>query len=83
MQKCSQAGSCRRGQLGARQHRLAQQVARAIQIGEDRRRSYLDSEPYQGTVIGVSETSDAKGRFFERIVEIAASCDGRGPVPLG
>lgn len=58
-------------------------MARARQIGEDRRRSYLDSEPYQETVIEVSDTSDAKGRFLERIVEIAAPRDGRGPGQLG
>lgn len=53
------------------------------QKSEDGCVSYLDSEAHRGTVIQVSETSEAKRRFFEVDVEREAARDGRVPAPRG
>jgi hypothetical protein len=44
------------------------------------RNVFFTVEGHPGTLIELSETSGPKGRFFERIAEIAARWDGKDPV---
>jgi hypothetical protein len=44
------------------------------------RNVFFTVEGHPGSLIELSETSGPKGRFFERIAEIAADWDGRDPV---
>ncbi len=48
--------------------------------GEDGRFVYLETEAHPGTVIELSEISGPKGRFFERIAELARDWDGSDPI---
>jgi hypothetical protein len=49
-------------------------------IGDGGRFVYFESAGHPGTVVELSETSGAKGRFFERVREAAATWDGREPI---
>lgn len=52
--------------------------------GPDGRFVYYETTGHPGTVIELSEVGGAKGRFFERIREIAADWDGEAPIrPVG
>ena len=55
-------------------------VGQSGRIGENGRFAYLDTESDPGTVVEVSEISGPKGRFFEKIAEVAAAWDGSEPV---
>jgi hypothetical protein len=59
-------------------------VGQAGQIGDDGRFVYFDTDTrpgaHPGTVVELSEVSGAKGRFFSRIAEAAASWDGADPI---
>ncbi len=44
------------------------------------RNAFFSSEHHPGTLIELSEISGAKGEFFRRVAEIAASWDGSDPV---
>jgi len=62
---------------------LAASRCQTDQKSEDGCVSYLDSEAHRGTVILVSETGEAKRRFFEVDMEREASRDRRVPAPPG
>ncbi len=52
--------------------------------GPDGRFVYYETTGHPGTVIEVSEVSGAKGRFFQKIHEIASDWDGAEPIrPVG
>ena len=55
-------------------------VGQAGAIGADGRFVYFRTQSHPGTVIELSETGGAKGRFFEHIAKTAASWDGSDPV---
>lgn len=49
-------------------------------IGENGRFVYFRGQGHPGSVVELSEVSGAKGAFFARIAEAAATWDGRDPV---
>jgi hypothetical protein len=55
-------------------------IGQSGQIGADGRFVYFESSGHAGTVVELSEISGAKGRFFARIREAAASWDGSDPI---
>ena len=55
-------------------------VGQAGEIGEDGRFVYFESASHPGSVVELSEVSGAKGQFFGRIREAAASWDGSDPI---
>ncbi len=55
-------------------------IGQSGQIGADGRFVYFESSGHVGTVVELSEISGAKGRFFARIREAAASWDGSNPI---
>jgi hypothetical protein len=48
--------------------------------GPDGRFAYFDTEAHPGTVVEISDISGAKGRFFERIRQVAKDWDGSDPI---
>lgn len=60
---------------------LGYKVGQEGQIGGPQGRfAYFDTESHPGTIVEISDISGNKGRFFERIREIAKSWDGRDPI---
>ncbi|MBP6012713.1 MAG: VOC family protein [Alphaproteobacteria bacterium] len=56
-------------------------VGQEGQIGGPQGRfAYFDTESHPGTIVEISDISGNKGRFFERVREIAKSWDGRDPI---
>jgi Glyoxalase/Bleomycin resistance protein/Dioxygenase superfamily len=55
-------------------------VVQTAQSGPDGRNAFFDKEHHPGTVIELSETSGAKGRFFQYIASCAADWDGTDPI---
>ena len=48
--------------------------------GANGRFVYFDTETHPGTVVELSDSSGAKGKFFEHIAELARGWDGSDPV---
>ncbi len=60
---------------------LGYRVGHEGQIGGPQGRfAYFDSQAHPGTVIEISDTSGAKGPFFEHIRQAAAAWDGSDPI---
>ncbi|MFT6645731.1 MAG: hypothetical protein ACJAX5_003380 [Patiriisocius sp.] len=52
-----------------------------LQIGGQQGRfCYFDTEAHPGTFIEISDISGTKGKFFEKIRQVAASWDGSRPI---
>ena len=47
---------------------------------EPNRNAFLTAEYHPGTLIEISEISGPKGRFFEKVAEVAAAWDGSDPI---
>jgi hypothetical protein len=63
----------------ARFQSMGLEVLSTANLAPDRN-VFFTAEGHPGTLIELSETSGPKGRFFERIAEIAADWDGRDPI---
>ena len=62
---------------------LGYKVGHEGQIGgEQGRFAYFETEAHPGTVIEISDISGSKGKFFERIRQVAADWDGTKPIRL-
>jgi hypothetical protein len=55
-------------------------VGQSGAVGEDGRFVYFESEGHPGTVVELSEISGGKGRFFQRVAQLAAEWDGSDPI---
>ena len=62
---------------------LGYKVGHEGQIGGEKGRfAYFDTEAHPGTVIEISDISGGKGRFFERLRQVAADWDGSDAIRL-